>query len=531
MEFFGHERGDGAGHCDGGVCVEEESAGASGEDVFDGAGELVARGPDDLGGDVGEGGMEALREAQVSGGEVVDGFGERAVDIEMAEVKGVLRIAVDGQVVGTAGALVERAEGDGVVDAILGHVAVGGPLAAGDGEQPVVVDVDDVVAGERRGFAASGVGLYEGADTGVDAEDVSAGGRMAEVLGGGFEDEVDFFFEGARLVDGLGNGCVGGSDDGVIVPGNGEEDTAIAGARHHEGAVSAEEGFVEDEMNALAGRNHTIGAGVGHVADDISEDASGVDDDFGGDVEGFAGFGIARGDATDEAVRSFIHGGDGHVVEEGGAMVGGGGDEVDEEACVVELAVVVDDSAAEVSALNVGEAFDGFVLREDAGFPESIAAGEEVVDFESRSVEGCLPPGVVGDDEGEVADEMGRVLAQEAAFFECGHDQGDVALFKIADAAVDELGAAAGGAFAEVHGFEKENVEAARGGIDGDPRAGCAAADDEDVPGGGAGLKVLEHLAAIHRLAHPLERSTALCQRLRPAAMAERSLRGVKRVS
>ena len=58
-------------------------------------------------------------------------------------------------------------------------------------------------------------------------------------------------------------------------------------------------------------------------------------------------------------------------------------------------------------------------------------------------------------------DEVRCVLAKQAALFEGFHDEGDVALFEIADAAVDELGAAAGGAFAEVLCFEEEDVEAA----------------------------------------------------------------------
>ena len=43
----------------------------------------------------------------------------------------------------------ELGERRGLVDAVLGHVAIGGPFAAGDGEQAGVVDVDGVVAGER----------------------------------------------------------------------------------------------------------------------------------------------------------------------------------------------------------------------------------------------------------------------------------------------------------------------------------------------------------------------------------------------
>ena len=42
----------------------------------------------------------------------------------------------------------------GLVDAVLRHVAVGRPLAAGDAEQAGLVDVDGVIARERGGVLA-----------------------------------------------------------------------------------------------------------------------------------------------------------------------------------------------------------------------------------------------------------------------------------------------------------------------------------------------------------------------------------------
>ncbi len=57
---------------------------------------------------------------------------------------------------------------------------------------------------------------------------------------------------------------------------------------------------------------------------------------------------------------------------------------------------------------------------------------------------------VAGDDEGEAVDEVGGIADHEAALAEGFEDEGDIALLEVADAAVDELGAAAGGAFGEV---------------------------------------------------------------------------------
>ena len=68
----------------------------------------------------------------------------------------------------------QLAEGDGVVDAIFGHVAIGGPLAAGDGEQAVGIDMEDVIAGERGGFALA---FNQRAEANKHGQNVGASGR------------------------------------------------------------------------------------------------------------------------------------------------------------------------------------------------------------------------------------------------------------------------------------------------------------------------------------------------------------------
>jgi hypothetical protein len=59
--------GDGGGGGDGGAGVEEEGAGAAGEDVFDGAGHLLAGGPDDLAETIGGAGVEKGVEGRFGG--------------------------------------------------------------------------------------------------------------------------------------------------------------------------------------------------------------------------------------------------------------------------------------------------------------------------------------------------------------------------------------------------------------------------------------------------------------------------------
>lgn len=68
---------------------------------------------------------------------------------------------------------------------------------------------------------------------------------------------------------------------------------------------------------------------------------------------------------------------------------------------------------------------------------------------------------VAGDDEGEAVDEVGGIADEEAALAEGLEDEGDIALLEVADAAVDELGAAGGGAFGEVGLLDEDDGVAA----------------------------------------------------------------------
>ena len=74
-------------------------------------------------------------------------------------------------------------------------------------------------------------------------------------------------------------GRVGGADERVAVPRDREHHAAVAGVRHHDGALAGEKRRVEDEMHALAGRDGGLGRGVGHAAHGVAERAGGVDHD------------------------------------------------------------------------------------------------------------------------------------------------------------------------------------------------------------------------------------------------------------
>ena len=85
-------------------------------------------------------------------------------------------------------------------------------------------------------------------------------------------------------------------------------------------------------------------------------------------------------------------------------------------------------------------------------------------------------------DRGQRMDQVRRVSAEPAALEECVADQPNASLLEIAKAAVDELRAAAGCAFAEVVLLEERDAIAAGGRIDRHANARGAAADHDDVP-------------------------------------------------
>ena len=171
VEFGGHEGADAGGGGEGGLGIEEEAAAAAGEDIADGAGHFVADVEDDFGaGDI-EAGVDFAGPFGLVGGEGADLGGVAAVNGE-----GIVGIeygggAVDHEAGGDAVAHAEAAEHFGVINDVFGHAAVGGPFAAGDGDEAGVCDEDGVIAGEGGGGFAFLHG-DEGAEAGVDAEDV-----------------------------------------------------------------------------------------------------------------------------------------------------------------------------------------------------------------------------------------------------------------------------------------------------------------------------------------------------------------------
>src|SRR2546422_10645762 len=93
-------------------------------------------------------------------------------------------------------------------------------------------------------------------------------------------------------------------------------------------------------------------------------------------------------------------------------------------------------------------------------------ARQPIVEFESHTVEGRLPPFVRRDDESQPAHQLRRVAEQQTTLAQRFAHELDVALLQVSDAAVDQLGAATRGRVREVALFEEQGTVAPRRAID-----------------------------------------------------------------
>ena len=203
---------------------------------------------------------------------------------------------------------------------------------------------------------------------------------------------------------------------------------------------------------------------------------------------------VAEADAIHEAIAVLRHGRDLGVVEQRRALFAGGRHQVDQQAGVVELAVEVDHPAFQAFRLDGGQALQRFLARENARSAEAILAGQQIVELQPDAIERRFPPIVIGHHEAQIAHQVRSVLQQQAALLQRFHHQREVALLQVAHAAVHQLGAAAGSAFAEIALLQQQDVVAAAGGIDRDARAGGAAAHDDHVPRAGVRAQPAVHL-------------------------------------
>ena len=370
-----------------------------------------------------------------------------------------------------------------MVHAVLGHLPIGCPFAAGDGQQAGLRDLDGVIARECGG-GVDLAGFDERPDTGEHTEDVGAGRTSGEITACGFEDEVDFVIQRPRLEGGGRDGRVGGPDHDVVPPRNGKHHAAVAGVGHHDCRGPGEEAALEHEVHSLAGRDHGQGPGVIGTAEFVAECTRGIDHASGHEAHGFGsgGFRVMEDDPLEKAFGVFDETGDGGVVEQTGPLLDGGLRQVDQQAAVVELSVVIEDAAAQAVLGERGDAFEDLIAREQLGSAEAVLARQQIIDFQPHPVERSLPPEVIRHDKRQIADEMRRVLKQEPTLLQGLDHQGHVALLEIPDAAMHQLRRPARGPLAKVALLEQRHAVPACRGIDGNADTRGSAADHDQIP-------------------------------------------------
>ena len=175
-------------------------------------------------------------------------------------------------------------------------------------------------------------------------------------------------------------------------------------------------------------------------------------------------------------------GGDRRVIGENGAEGGGNSGDLKREPGVVGdgVEVTVGGGQAGPSQARVMDVDVPIAQPPVAG---GVAKpGDNVVEGEAGAIFQAFPSAVVDrEDEGNRTHETGGQAQQQAAFGAGLTDEPELAVAKIAEAAVDEFGGAAAGAGGEIAGFDESGSQAAGGGVEGDAAAGDAAADHEQI--------------------------------------------------
>ncbi|GKT57296.1 hypothetical protein ColTof3_04635 [Colletotrichum tofieldiae] len=507
LQLLGHDVDDLGQGLERGLGVEEGEARATGQDVDGRLGVLVPHGVPHLAVDEGVelGDALAARGEALVGGPAQGGDGPGAVAVALGEVLGDLGLdakvlddvdeerpaeavgADEPDLVGLAGAVEDGAVvdqlgaadargvgdgpgpqpelGDGGVDALLGHLAVGRPLAARARQEARGGDVDEVAADEGLGVLGLGV-LDERAEAGPGGEDVAPPDLdvRREVVADLVEDPLDRPLVGQR-VRRDGRGLVRGAGDGVALPRQEEDDAPVGRGGVDEAHLGRAVVAGQDHVDARGRGDDGLAAGVVHPADRVSH----------------------RGTA-EPPVGVPAQARDLHVVDHGGPVQGGRHADGHVHAGVVVGAVVVHEGPDEIGPLQHGERLEGLAPGEEVGALDALAAGKEVVALGPRPVVGGLPPPVDGEHDREPHAEMGRRLQKILALLEgllhqlvLGVVEVPDGLLEVSHAAVHQLGALAARAAAEVVPLDQGHLQPAGGGVESHAGAGGAPAHDQHV--------------------------------------------------
>ena len=292
----------------------------------------------------------------------------------------------------------------------------------------------------------------------------------------------------ARLAAGCAlsrfHGGVGGADDPVPAPRD-HEQHRLLGA-HDEAGLGADPVARHDQVDALAGLHVQRAAAADHLLDLVGPDPGGVDHDAGPDLEVALVLEVARADADDPLALA-QEAGDLDPGRDVRAVAGGGAGDRHHQPGVVDLAVVVLDRAGDRVGLEVGRD-PGDLPLEEVPVPRHahVVLAEHrhgVVEREPGADVRALPA-AVGQrvEERHRPDQVRRQPGeQQPALLQRLAHQAEVEHLEVAQAAVDQLAAAAAGAAGQVALLEQPGVEAAGDGVERGAGADHSPADHQDV--------------------------------------------------
>ena len=230
----------------------------------------------------------------------------------------------------------------------------------------------------------------------------------------------------------------------------------------------------------------------------VGPHAGGVDDAVGADLERLAAGGVA--DAHPARAPGVLQQVDDlQAVGAHRPEALGLAEHREHEPRVVGLAVVEQVAGGRIAGGERGQLLADLVAADDAmavGAPVGGGAipaarpaaapaaldGHDVVEVQGDAHEAVGPCAVEGGDhQRQRLDQVRRQLDHELALEQGLADQAEIEGLQVAQAAVDQLGRAAGGARGEVGLLDEGDAVAPRGGVEGDARPGDPATDDDDV--------------------------------------------------
>ena len=255
----------------------------------------------------------------------------------------------------------------GLIHGIRTHAAVGRPFAAGQGDQAAFADANDMIA--RQGFGFTTFRRFDQwTQSGKNTLYIFAFRRRIEVLRSGAQNEVNLFAQGARLQINIRHCGVGRADHHMFMPRHREQHTTVFGFRNHDRSITRQEFFIDNDVDALARREHGFGLRIFHTANVIDKHAGRIDHDRGARLDGFAGFAIAQRDTGDFSAvfeqanyRCIVHG--------YAAVLLKGAQQGDRQSAVIKLSVVVQNTAFQAFLLQGRRMAQGLVFAHvAAGF-------------------------------------------------------------------------------------------------------------------------------------------------------------------